>query len=181
MSLYFITGNAGKFREVKALIPEIEQLEIHLPEIQSIDPHEVITAKLTEARAHHQGEFIVEDTSVYLECFDWKLPGPLIKNFLQALGNDGLVELAERLGKLSARVECLIGYTDGTGEQFFLGTVEGSLVKSRGESNFGWDKIFIPTGSDKTFGEISQEAKNQISHRRKAVDQLKTFLDKKTS
>ena len=60
--LYFITGSQGKFREVKAILPEVEMLEMDLPEIQGIDAKKIIEAKLEEATKHHAGEFIVEDT-----------------------------------------------------------------------------------------------------------------------
>jgi len=52
-------------------------------------------------------------------------------------------------------------------------------VPSRGESEFGWDPIFLPDGQRKTFGEMDIEEKNKISHRRKAINELKRFLDTK--
>lgn len=109
MPLYFVTGNRGKFKEVKELIPEIEQLDLDLPEIQEINAREIITHKLLEAFSHHPGEFIVEDTGLYLDCLNG-LPGPLIKWFLAALGNDGLVRLTEGLGNSRATARTLIGY-----------------------------------------------------------------------
>ena len=88
MALYFITGNKGKLVEVQEIISSVEQLDIDLPEIQDIDAQEIIRAKLEEAQKHHQGQFIVEDTSLYLDCLNG-LPGPLIKWFMKTIGNDG--------------------------------------------------------------------------------------------
>ena len=48
----------------------------------------------------------------------------------------------------------------------------------RGGYGFHYDPIFIPEGSDKTFGEMSIEEKNKISHRARAIDKLKKFLIK---
>ena len=84
MSLYFITGNKNKFEEVKSILPEIEQLDVDLPEIQDIDAQNIIRFKLLEALRHHAGEFIVEDTSLYFDCLKG-LPGPLIKWFLETI------------------------------------------------------------------------------------------------
>ena len=177
MPLYFITGNKGKFAEVAAIISGIEQLDIDLPEIQSINTRDVIAAKLVSARAHHAGEYIVEDTSVYLECFDYKLPGPLIKSFFEALGGEGLAALAHKLGLARAEVRCLIGHRGSSGEtNFFEGVIAGTICAPRGNSGFGWDHIFIPDGYTKTFAEMTQEEKNTISHRRLAVEKLKAFL-----
>jgi len=41
-----------------------------LPELQEIDARKIIEAKLIEARKYHDGEFIVEDTSLYLNCLN---------------------------------------------------------------------------------------------------------------
>lgn len=63
MALYFITGNKNKISEVSAILPNVEQLDIDLPEVQDIDIKEIIKAKLLEALNHEQAEFIVEDTT----------------------------------------------------------------------------------------------------------------------
>jgi non-canonical purine NTP pyrophosphatase (RdgB/HAM1 family) len=175
--LYFITGNKGKFDEVKAILPEVEQLDIDLPEIQEIDAREVIKAKLAAAFAHREGEFIVEDLSLYLESLNG-LPGPLIKWFLKTIGNEGLVNLAARLGNDRAVAKTIIGYAKGADDiRFFEGAIEGRIVAARGEGGFGWDPIFLPDGYDKTFGEMTLQEKNDISMRRIAANKLKEFLE----
>ena len=60
MSLYFITGNKNKFNEVSAILGNIEQLDIDLPEIQDRDAKNIIQAKLLEALKRKDGEFIVK-------------------------------------------------------------------------------------------------------------------------
>jgi inosine/xanthosine triphosphate pyrophosphatase family protein len=65
----FITGNANKFKEISAVVPGLlEQLDVDLPEIQEFDAHLIIRDKLEAARLHHDDEFIIEDTSLYLDC-----------------------------------------------------------------------------------------------------------------
>jgi non-canonical purine NTP pyrophosphatase (RdgB/HAM1 family) len=177
--IYFITGNKNKLAEVQAVLPEVEQLYIDLPEIQEIDAQKIIQAKLTEALNHKKGEFIVEDTSLHLDCLNG-LPGPLIKWFLQTIGNQGLAQLAEKLDNDKAEAVTMIGYAKSQGEmQFFRGSVKGKIVNPRGETKFGWDPIFIPDGHDKTFAEMGVEEKNKISMRRMALNKLKEFLDTK--
>lgn len=174
--LYFITSNQNKFAEVKAVLSHIEQLDIELPEIQEIDAKEIIKAKLTEAFQHYSGEFIVEDTSLYFECLNG-LPGPLIKWFLQTIGNDGLARIAEVLQNNKVIAKTIIGYARSPEDiYYFEGTAHGSIVSPRGETRFGWDPIFMPDGHTKTFAEMTSKEKNEISMRRVAVDQLKEFL-----
>ena len=47
---------------------------------------------------------------------------------------------------------------------------------ARGPTNFGWDPIFQPDGYDLTYAELSKEIKNQISHRARSLDMMKTYF-----
>ncbi|MEK7227708.1 MAG: non-canonical purine NTP pyrophosphatase [Patescibacteria group bacterium] len=175
MSLYFITGNKGKLAEVQSILGNTEALDIDLQEIQSLDAHEIIRAKLEEAKKHQPGEFIVEDTSLYFEALKG-LPGPLIKWFMKTIGNDGLYKMAEAFGNSNAEAKTIIGYSDAQGNiSFFEGNIKGSIVAPRGEG-FGWDPIFQPEGYSKTFGELSAEEKNSFSMRKIALEKLKENL-----
>ena len=190
--LYFITGNKNKFLEIKAVLPQVEQLEIDLEEIQEVDPSKIIEHKMKEALKHQKGPFIIEDTSLYIKSLN-NLPGPLIKWFLQKLGNEGIWRISdtkkidkekiEQIGQdledNGAEAKTLIGYAKNEKEiHFFEGSIKGKIVKPSGETNFGWDPIFKPKGYNKTFQEMTKEEKNKISMRRMAVEKLKAFLDK---
>lgn len=176
MTLHFVTGSAHKVAEIRHILPEVVQLEIDLPEIQELDAHRVIEAKITEALRHHTGPLIVEDTSLYFDCLGG-LPGPLIKWFLKAVGNAGLVHIAEVLGN-TAEARTIIGYAHRQGNiSFFEGTLRGTIVAPMGESSFGWDPIFMPDGHSKTFADMSADEKAAISMRRIAAEKLKTFLE----
>lgn len=178
MALYFITGNKNKFEEVRAVLGEVEQLDIDLPEIQDIDAKNIIRAKLLDALNHKDGQFIVEDTSLYLDCLKG-LPGPLIKWFLKTIGNEGLANLAEKLGNNRAEAKTIIGYAKNRDEvKFFEGSVPGMIVAETGVSGFGWDPIFQPNGHDKTFAEMTAKEKNEMSMRKVAVEKLKEYLIK---
>jgi XTP/dITP diphosphohydrolase len=66
-------------------------------------------------------------------------------------------------------------------EYFFEGRCEGQILRTPSGSNgFGYDPIFRPDGSDKSFAEMNEEEKNLYSHRRKAGDLLIAFLKTQT-
>jgi len=178
MSLLFITGNTGKLKEIQNIIFDVEQLDLDLVEIQELDPYKVIEAKLLEAQKFHSGALMIEDTSLYFNSMNG-LPGPLIKWFLEAMGIDGLSDLASRFDNQDAEAKTIIGYISEAGEiKYFEGTLSGRIVMPRGENGFGWDKIF-ELENGKTLAELSLEEKNQISMRQVAANKLKNFLKSK--
>jgi XTP/dITP diphosphohydrolase len=66
-------------------------------------------------------------------------------------------------------VICL-AFPDG-GHQTFRGEVAGTLVwPPRGDNGFGYDPVFVPEGHDRTFGEMTADEKNGLSHRWRALD-----------
>jgi non-canonical purine NTP pyrophosphatase (RdgB/HAM1 family) len=175
MALYFVTGNRRKFAEVQSILSDVEQLDMDLPEIQDLDAKKVIQAKLAVARSYRAIELLVEDTSLSFRCLNG-LPGPLIKWFLQALGDNGLYHVVHLLGDDRAEARTVIGYAASTGEvHFFEATLPGCIVAPRGENGFGWDRVFKPEGAEKTFAEMSDAEKNACSMRRAALDQFRRF------
>ncbi len=177
--LYFITGNKNKYREVKDCLKdviEVKQLDIDLPEIQEIDAKKIIEEKAKYAFKHLNGNFIVEDTSLYLKALNG-LPGPLIKWFLLTVGIRGLYKMAETFQNYEAEARTIIGYGVSPGKiLFFEGRVKGKIVSPRGPETFGWDPIFMPTGYNRTFAEMGSVEKNKISMRRLAIERLREFL-----
>lgn len=171
----FITGNPGKFKEALVEMPSLKQADVDLLEIQHLDPREVMKHKFEEARKLGYEEFVIEDTSLIFECLG-NLPGPLIKWFLKDLGTEGLAKEAELHGNNRARAITWVGYMAKDGNiHFFEGMVKGKIMSPRGEG-FGWDPIFQPEGSDKTFGEMSPEEKSEFSMRKIAFEKLKDYL-----
>ncbi|HZR19870.1 MAG TPA: non-canonical purine NTP pyrophosphatase [Verrucomicrobiae bacterium] len=62
--------------------------------------------------------------------------------------------------------------------RLFEGTCEGRIgFEPRGRGGFGYDPLFFPEGYDQTFGELSEEVKNRLSHRARALEQLKNALE----
>lgn len=174
--IYFVTGSNDKFKEANSIVSNLERIDIDLTEIQSLDPKEIIEAKLKEATKHKEEGFVVEDTSLYLKCLNG-LPGPLIKWFLKTIGNEGLAKIAEKLDNNLAEAKTAIGYMEKGEVRFFEGSILGKVVTPRGENGFGWDAIFMPDGYSKTFAEMTEEEKNSLSMRKVAFAKLKDFLE----
>lgn len=61
----------------------------------------------------------------------------------------------------------------------FSGKTDGKIVQAQGPKDFGWDPIFAPDGFEgKTYAELDKAVKNSISHRGRAFDKLKEYLNK---
>ena len=168
----FITGNVKKLAELKAVLPrdlDITHQQVDLDEIQSLDLHEIISYKLRQAYAAVNGPVLVEDISAELASLNG-LPGPFIKFFHQKLGEQALYKIGT--DRDTVTVKCTMGYYDGKTEIIVDGVMRGTIVAPRGESQFGFDPVIQPDGYDKTLAELGPHVKNQISHRRKAVDAM---------
>jgi XTP/dITP diphosphohydrolase len=88
------------------------------------------------------------------------------------------LRLGETQAPITARFRCLLALAErGRLLNTFEGVVEGTIVDSpRGECGFGYDPVFQPLGSARTFGELSANEKNRISHRAQAIRGLRTAL-----
>lgn len=77
-----------------------------------------------------------------------------------------------------ARFRTVVALIDQNGEEhLFEATVEGEIItEERGLGGFGYDALFVPKGFTRTFAEMSESEKNQLSHRARAVEKLKTYL-----
>jgi inosine triphosphate pyrophosphatase len=173
----FITGSQPKFEEASAIIPNIKKVEIDLPEIQELDQHKVIIAKLNAAKNCGLDNFLVEDTGLYLQALNFQLPGPFIKWFLQSIGLPGLEKLSEQENMAYAQTDIGFWSSKLTEPVFFRGQLKGQIVPIRGHG-FGWDVIFQPEGEDRTLAEMPKDYKNQISHRGLAFKAFKDFCTK---
>ena len=176
--MYFVTGNINKFNEVKSIFPDVQQLAADLPEIQSLDPKEIIWHKLQEAqKLYPNTQLIVEDTSLVFDARNG-LPWPFIKWHLDTVKDIGIWQMLQWFSNKSARGMSTIGYTDGKNTEFFTWIVYGTIVEPVVSTWFGRDALFQPEWYDKTFAEMTKEEKNAISHRGKALQLLKECLEK---
>jgi XTP/dITP diphosphohydrolase len=89
---------------------------------------------------------------------------------LRTIGMDGILRLLEGKQDRSAHFECCIGASMDGEDLTVSGRCDGRMAEApSGKGGFGFDPIFVPSGYDRTFAEISITEKNRISHRGKAV------------
>ena len=164
-----VTGNPGKIAEARtALGADLEAVEIDLPEIQSLDYREVLRFKAEEAWRRLGRPLVVEEAGLDLAALNG-FPGPLVKWMLGAVGAEGIARTAVALGDVRAAARCFLLHKDGDREIVAEGRTEGTLVfPGRGSQGFGWDPVFLPEGSNRTFAELTGAEKGAVSHRGKA-------------
>ena len=172
-----ITSNNGKAREYAVLLGiEVTAAPAELTEVQALDVAVVARQKAADAFAQLGGPVLVDDTGLAVEAWNG-LPGALITWFLGTVGAPGILDMAAGLADRRATAVTALGYADAGGIRVFQGAVPGQLAtQARGSGGFGYDAIFVPAGSTRTFAEMSSAEKNAISHRRRAVAAMKAGL-----
>lgn len=175
----FITGNAHKLREVKAILEpaiQVDSQTLDLIEIQGTI-EEVTLDKCRRAADLIEGPVLVEDTCLAFNALNG-LPGPYIKWFMASLGHQGLNNLLAAYEDKSAQAICTFAYSPGPGHEpiLFQGITDGKIVPPRGPPDFGWDAIFEYQGE--TYAEMDKAEKNKISHRGKALAKLQAWFAK---
>ncbi|KAI8900421.1 inosine triphosphate pyrophosphatase [Globomyces pollinis-pini] len=177
--LTFVTGNENKLREFRAIMGDesITNTSLDLPEIQG-STQQVAIEKAKTAANLVKGPVLTEDTALGFNCMNG-LPGPYIKWFLSSVGTDGLYKMVHSFDDKSAFALCTFAYCEGPGKDVILfeGRTDGTIVPPKGPNSFGWDPVFQPSGFTETYAEMPKELKNTISHRFKAVEKLKAFLN----
>ncbi|KAL3828346.1 hypothetical protein ACJIZ3_017148 [Penstemon smallii] len=184
----FVTGNAKKLEEVRAIIGNsipFRSLKLDLPELQG-EPEEISKEKARLAAKEVKGPVLVEDTCL---CFNALkgLPGNyfilcifgmIINWFLQKIGHEGLNNLLMAYEDKSAYALCVFSVSLGPNADpiTFLGKTPGKIVLPRGPNDFGWDPIFQPDGYNQTYAEMPKEEKNKISHRSRALALVKSHF-----
>ena len=190
MKLIFATNNQHKVEEIQAAIGndlEIIPLKQAGIDIDIPEPHDTLEANASEkARTIHQltgTSCFSEDTGLEVEALNGE---PGVKSARYA-GEDkafdkNIDKLLSNLGNAEnrrARFRTVISLIWQGQEWLFEGICEGTIARERhGAGGFGYDPVFIPAGSDRSFAEMTMTEKNEISHRKKAADKLVLFLQK---
>jgi len=173
----FITSNEGKFREAKALAEkfsiEIEWLKMEYEEPQGFDLREIAKKSAERLSKVVKEPFFIEDSGLFIEALNG-FPGPYSSYVFKTIGNRGILKLMEGISNRKAHFKAVVAYFDGSKVLTFEGNVEGEIaMEMRGDKGFGFDPIFLYQG--KTFAEMGEE-KNEVSHRRKALENFFRFL-----
>ena len=174
ITAFFVTKNRGKFREAYRILSKyninLKQLPEEKLEIQSDSLEDVVLYSIKElVKKHPKKILVVEDAGLFIEALNG-FPGPFSSYVYKTIGLKGILKLLEDKPTRRAYFKSVVAFhAPGMGPRIFTGLVYGYIsYEIRGSGGFGYDPIFIPEGSDRTFAEMSTEEKNAFSHRGKA-------------
>ncbi len=175
ISLQFATGNADKFDEARRALAErsagidLVQLALDLPEIQTEDTEELLTAKAEFARARTARPFIIDDVSCVL-AGTANFPGALAKPVLRGLGSEAMRRVFAEGLKIEVRCTVALSYLDEF--HFFTGTVSGTIRHGQREVGaMPLNAMVYLDDQDRFLGDAGA-----VTHRAKALDALCAFL-----
>ena len=188
MKIVFATNNEHKLNEVR----KISQGQLQILSLADINCHEDIpeTGDTLKENAHIKAQFIkdkfgfdcfADDTGLEVEALD-NAPGIYSSRYAGDICDPEenmrkLIRELENETNKNARFRTVIALIFNYKEYFFEGIITGEIIQSkRGTNGFGYDPIFKPTGYDKTFGELSDDIKNSLSHRAIATQKLVDYL-----
>lgn len=187
--IVFATHNPNKLSEIRPLLPPPIQL-VSLDEIGCVEAIEE-TADTLEGNALIKAEYIwkyfrydcfADDTGLEVEALQGA-PGVYSARFAGpgagAQANmEKLLDLMKGTPTRKARFRTVIALMLKGQPYFFEGIVEGHILQEpKGVGGFGYDPVFQPEGSTRSFAQMSLEEKNVISHRGRAVQKLCAFLE----
>ena len=166
--LFFVSSNNHKFLEAKNILGafgiKLGFFKLNLEEIQSDSLKEIALKKAKDAYSKCRKPIIIEDDGLFIDSLGG-FPGPYSSYVFKTIGNKGILDLLTNNRK--AKFISIITYCDKTMTQYFDAKLDGSISKSQKGNGWGYDPIFIPKNSRKTFAEINN--KNELSHRYEAL------------
>lgn len=187
-SLIFASHNANKVKEIRALLPEYSIHSLSdlgfMEDIPETGTTLEENAKIKADRIFQefQKPVFADDTGLLVEALNGA-PGVYSARYAGADANAeaNMEKLLKALGKETNRKAhfktsiCLINQNGSS--HFFEGRVDGEILTSKaGNEGFGYDPIFKAEGEVLSFAEMDSQAKNEISHRGRALRALINFL-----
>jgi len=187
-TLIFATNNEHKVEEIRGIIGDdiilvsLKEAEI---DIDIPEPYDTLKANASEkSRTIHKltkQNCFSEDTGLEVAALRGE-PGVKSaryagdeKNFQANI--DKLLAKLKGEENRSAKFRTVISLIWNNEEFLFEGVSEGKIInEKRGKYGFGYDPVFVPDESEKTFAEMTLDEKNKFSHRREAMDKLISFL-----
>ncbi|RZJ53889.1 MAG: non-canonical purine NTP diphosphatase [Flavobacterium sp.] len=188
MKLVFASNNKNKIKEIQSILNG----SIQLLSLEDIGCHEEIpeTADTIEGNAILKADYVTQkygydcfadDTGLEVTALNGE-PGVYSARYAgeQRNADDNMNKLLNALADKSdrsAQFKTVIALNLNGEQHLFTGIVKGNITLNKtGNGGFGYDPVFLPSGSKRTFAEMSVDEKNEYSHRRKAADQLIAFL-----
>jgi XTP/dITP diphosphohydrolase len=183
MNIFYVTGSSFKPKEAEdyqnilkgqfSAEISIRITEKGLQEILDPDMDRVVRAKTLEAYKYLALPCIVEHSGLFMKALPG-LPGGLGQLIWYAVG-DRMCDFLRPQDSREATARSIIGYCDGRRVRLYHGETSGQVAeRARGDYKFNWDPIFIPDGSDQTYGEMGLEKKRATSPAFKAWKEFLT-------
>ena len=190
--LIFATGNENKMKEIRMILGDLDYEILSMKEA-GIDADIVEDGKTFEENAIIKATAIsklsgclvlADDSGLEVDNID-KMPGIYSARWIgedtsYRIKNKAIIDKLEGVPdeKRTARFVCAIAAAFPDGRVVTKrGTIEGIIgYEERGENGFGYDPIFFLPEYGKTTAELSPEEKNQISHRGRALELIKSEL-----
>ncbi|MGD0644380.1 MAG: RdgB/HAM1 family non-canonical purine NTP pyrophosphatase [Candidatus Bathyarchaeia archaeon] len=176
--VFFATGNINKFNEACSILSSfgiaLGMLRVKGDEIQSGSLKEIAQASAINAYKRCHLPIFVEDAGLFIDVLSG-FPGPYAAYVYKTLHNSGILKLMENVKERQAKFQSVIAYCDETlcEPKYFDGESIGEITltehRQQGKLAFGFDPIFQPLGSSKSFAEMTTEEKNGLSHRAMAI------------
>ncbi|MEY3945560.1 MAG: RdgB/HAM1 family non-canonical purine pyrophosphatase [Bacteroidota bacterium] len=186
--LIFASNNANKADEIRHILGENFQI-MTLKEAGIVadipEPHDSFQENaLEKSRYIHQAtgmDCFSEDSGLEVEALHG---APGVKSARYAGENstdqqniEKLLAALENVRQRAAQFKTVISLILDGKEYFFEGECKGVISETpMGNNGFGYDPVFVPAGSQKSFAEMTMDEKSAISHRKKAVRKMADFL-----
>ncbi len=193
MKLVLATRNRGKVRELDEMLRDRKAIELlslaDFPDapdvIESGKTYQENAIQKATVIAQYTGCLtLADDSGLEVDALDGA-PGIHSARYAGENASD-----ADRIAKLldalkdvpderrTARFKCAIALADPSGHpQVVVGVCEGRMIRApRGSGGFGYDPVFVPSGTNQTFAELGEGVKNRISHRARALEMARELL-----
>lgn len=190
-TIVFATNNAHKLGELRGIAGEewnvvsLAEIGCHddIPETaETLEGNALIKARWVKERYGY--DCFADDTGLMVDALDGA-PGVYSARYAGP-GHDSVANMKLLLERMAgkdnrnAHFSTVIALVMDGEEHIFEGRVDGTIAREpSGCGGFGYDPVFVPENSGRTFSEMSAEEKNAISHRGRATRKLMEFLARK--
>ena len=198
-TLALATQNRGKVEELRVLLAGLDVDVVPMKDLVRPDFHVIEDGATFEENALKKARAVAQATMMLTLADDSGLevdalngaPGVRSARYASERATDAennaallsaLESTPNATGDAPARFRCVLALIDPfvcDGEPYIVeGVCEGKITRTpRGSGGFGYDPLFLVEGTDKTMAELSEEEKNRISHRSKAMTKLRLTLE----
>lgn len=193
--LVISTGNKNKVKEIAYMLRDmnievISKKDIGLGDLEviedgnTLEDNSILKARALAEKVDYKYIVMADDSGLFVDKLNGD-PGVYSSRYAGEEGNDEknnkkLLEALKDTEKRKAKFKTVIVLIAENKETLVVhGECKGTIgLTAKGTNGFGYDPLFIPEGFTKTFGELGEDIKNQISHRAKALEKLKEEIEK---